>query len=59
MRRLISIALLLVPLATALVGCGQKGPLVLPPVKPDVQQHAPNPAPATTAPVPVSQEPHG
>lgn len=59
MRRLIPIALLSVPLAAALAGCGQKGPLVLPPIKPDVQQHAPNAAPATTAPVPASQEQHG
>lgn len=59
MRRLILIALLSVPLAAALVGCGQKGPLVLPPVKPDVQHPAPNAAPATTAAAPASQEQHG
>ncbi|HWU76674.1 MAG TPA: lipoprotein [Rhodanobacter sp.] len=45
--------LLLLPfclVAAALAGCGNKGPLVLPP---------PRPAPAVTAPVPATPAPAG
>lgn len=47
-------SLLLLPLCVAFVvvaGCGQKGPLVLPPAKPAAPATAGTVAPAATAPV--------
>jgi predicted small lipoprotein YifL len=45
--------MLLLPLtfvAALLAGCGNKGPLVLPPPRPAAASHAPAPAPAAPAP---------
>lgn len=59
MRRHIVSALLLAMGLALLAGCGQKGPLVLPPPKPAVATPAPappavHPAPALTAAAPAS-----
>lgn len=48
MRRLL-FALLLALGATALAGCGNKGPLTLPPARPAASAPAPLPTPAPAA----------
>jgi predicted small lipoprotein YifL len=52
MRRFLLLTLCLA--AALLAGCGNKGPLVLPPARPQpAAQPAPQPAPAGTAPAPA------
>jgi predicted small lipoprotein YifL len=48
MRNMMAVVILAA--LTALPGCGQKGPLVLP----DAQKHQPKPAPPTDSPPPAS-----
>jgi predicted small lipoprotein YifL len=47
--------LTLIVLAALLVACGYKGPLYLPPAKPEAQQPAPQPVPENEKKKPPSQ----
>jgi len=53
MRRILLLPLALV--VALLAGCGNKGPLVLPPTKPAAAPATSTPAPASTAPVATGQ----
>ena len=56
MRRLLAVLLIVSTACTALAGCGNKGPLVLPPAQPQAPAATTSaPAPASTAATPSAQ----